>query len=77
LINGTLTREEEWFCFGFGAFLQFIDDIQDIKEDIEGNLVTMFTNAAIDGRLEEFTNKSNIQQLCNYDMSIFKKTFEG
>ncbi len=73
LINGTLTREEEWFCFGFGAFLQFIDDIQDIKEDIEGNLVTMFTNAAIDGRLEEFTNKT--VTFSNYvinDMSIFK-----
>lgn len=73
LINGTLTREEEWFCFGFGAFLQFIDDIQDIKEDIESNLATMFTNAAIDGRLEEFTNKT--VTFSNYvinDMNIFK-----
>ncbi len=73
LINGTLTREQEWFCFGFGAFLQFIDDIQDINEDMDGNLVTMFTNAANNGRLEEYTNKT--MTFSNYvinDMGIFK-----
>ncbi len=72
LINGALTREQEWFCFGFGAFLQFIDDIQDINEDMDGNLVTMFTNAANNGRLEEYTNKTIT--FSNYvinDMEIF------
>lgn len=73
LINGTLTRDEEWFCFGFGAFLQFIDDIQDINEDMENNLVTMFTNAACNGKLEEFTNKTmSFSNNVIDDMNIFK-----
>jgi hypothetical protein len=58
LIKGELTREEEWFCFGFGAFLQFVDDIQDIQEDIDGKLETLFTRASHTGRLEEYTNRT-------------------
>ena len=58
LINGKLTAKQEWFCFGFGTLLQFVDDIQDIKEDIDGQLVTMFTSASKTSRLEEFTNRS-------------------
>ncbi len=58
LINGELTKEEEWFCFGFGTFLQFIDDIQDLKEDIDGDLETIFTYSAKTGNLEEFTNRT-------------------
>jgi hypothetical protein len=58
LIKGKLTSEEEWFCFGFGAFLQFVDDIQDIQEDIDGRLETLFTRATQTGKLEEFTNRT-------------------
>jgi hypothetical protein len=58
LIKGNMTREQEWFCFGFGAFLQFIDDIQDMKEDSEGKLETLFTRASVAGQLEEFTNRT-------------------
>lgn len=58
LIKGELTKEQEWFCFGFGTFLQFIDDIQDIQEDIDGHLETLFTRGSKTGRLEEFTNRT-------------------
>jgi len=58
LIKGNLTREQEWFCFGFGAFLQFIDDIQDLKEDSDGELETLFTRASVTRQLEEFTNRT-------------------
>ena len=58
LIKGELTKEQEWFCFGFGTFLQFIDDIQDIQEDMDGRLETLFTRASQTGRLEEFTNRT-------------------
>lgn len=58
LIKGELTNEQEWFCFGFGTFLQFIDDIQDIQEDIDGHLETLFTRGVKTGRLEEFTNRT-------------------
>ncbi len=72
LINGSLTREQEWFCFGFGTFLQFVDDIQDIEEDIEGQLETMFTNATYNGKLEEFTNRTfSFSNVVMNDMSPF------
>lgn len=58
LIKGKMTKEEEWFCFGFGTFLQFVDDIQDIQEDIDGKLETLFTRAIHTGRLEEYTNRT-------------------
>jgi hypothetical protein len=58
LIKGNMTPEQEWFCFGFGTFLQFIDDIQDIKEDYDGNLETLFTRGSMTNRLEEFTNRT-------------------
>lgn len=58
LINGTLTYEQEKFCFGFGAFLQFVDDIQDVTEDSDGELTTLFTYAARQKTLEAYVNKS-------------------
>jgi len=58
LINGELTHEQEMFCFGFGTFLQFVDDIQDIDEDMEGKLETLFTFASTTGQLNEFTNRT-------------------
>ena len=72
LINGELTKEEEWFCFGFGTFLQFIDDIQDMKEDIDGDLETIFTYSAKTGNLEEFTNRTlSFSNEVMADMSCF------
>ncbi len=70
LIKGNLSKEEEWFCFGFGTFLQFVDDIQDLQEDIDGSLETIFTYGAKTGRLEEFTNRSisfSNMVMCNLD----------
>jgi len=58
LIKGNMTPEQEWFCFGFGTFLQFVDDIQDLKEDYEGKLETLFTRASVTNRLEEYTNRT-------------------
>jgi len=58
LIKGEMTKEQEWFCFGFGTLLQFVDDIQDIREDIDGNLETLFSKASMTGRLEEYTNRA-------------------
>ena len=72
LISGELTKEVEWFCFGFGTFLQFIDDIQDMKEDIDGDLETIFTYSAKTGNLEEFTNRTlSFSNEVMADMSCF------
>lgn len=44
LINGTLNDGEFEFCFGFGAFLQFLDDLQDVKTDKLDDHCTIFTS---------------------------------
>lgn len=58
LINGTLTEEEERFMFQFGTWLQFVDDIQDINDDINEEICTAFTQAAKEGNLTLFTDRS-------------------
>lgn len=43
LVAGHLTKEQEDFLFGYGAYLQLLDDIQDVKEDRDAGLKTIFT----------------------------------
>ncbi len=58
LLNGTLTPEQEEFCFNFGVLLQFVDDIQDLQEDIADKLETIFTCAAKEGELSSYINRT-------------------
>ena len=57
LVKGELTQQEASFMFGYGVFLQFIDDLQDIREDIVNQHETIFTKAVSEERLEEVTNR--------------------
>ena len=34
LVAGKLSKDQEYFLFGYGAYLQLLDDIQDVEEDI-------------------------------------------
>ncbi len=43
LVSGVLTREEERALFGYGIYLQVLDDIQDIAEDTEAGMRTLFS----------------------------------
>lgn len=43
LVAGNLKEKEADFCFGFGAFLQFADDIQDMIVDKENDHATIFS----------------------------------
>lgn len=67
LISGRLTKEQESFCFGFGTYLQFVDDIQDLVEDSKGELETPFTNALKTNNIEEYVNRTI--SFCNSVMS--------
>ncbi|MDA3930181.1 MAG: class 1 isoprenoid biosynthesis enzyme [Prolixibacteraceae bacterium] len=58
LLVGELTQEQERFCFGFGAFLQLVDDIQDIDEDKSEGLETIFTAQIQEGYLDEIVNRA-------------------
>lgn len=57
LIHGFLTPEQESFCFDFGVLLQFVDDIQDLQEDIDDKIETIFTYLAHNGLLDCYINK--------------------
>ncbi len=57
LAKGRLTPAETEFAFGYGVFLQFIDDLQDVKEDFAGGSESLFTIAANEGKLDSFTNR--------------------
>lgn len=52
LVAGTLTQEEESFFFGYGVFLQLLDDLQDVSEDLAAGHETLFTLAARHGWLD-------------------------
>jgi hypothetical protein len=46
LAAGHLAPAEAEFLFGFGAFLQLMDDLEDVLEDKEAGLRTVFSRAA-------------------------------
>lgn len=43
LVKGELTNEEMNFAFGYGSFLQLLDDLQDAKADRENKHQTIFS----------------------------------
>jgi hypothetical protein len=44
---------EERFAFGYGVFLQLLDDLQDVEADLAAGHETLFTRAARRGPLDE------------------------
>ncbi|MEN8116881.1 MAG: hypothetical protein ABFS16_07875 [Bacteroidota bacterium] len=57
LVAGKLTREQVQALFGYGIYLQLLDDIQDVKEDSEAYTKTMFS-CLPDQDLGVFVNKT-------------------
>jgi len=52
---GEATEEQERFAFGYGVFLQLLDDLQDVTTDREAGHHTLFTLAAEAGTLDSLT----------------------
>jgi len=52
-----LDASEEDFCFGYGVFLQLLDDLQDVPEDSAAGHQTLFTLAATTGDLDGITSR--------------------
>jgi hypothetical protein len=52
LVAGTLTPQQSEFLFGWGALMQLLDDLQDVAEDSQAGLMTVFSKSARRGRLE-------------------------
>ena len=53
LVSGRATLAEERFAFGYGVFLQLLDDLQDVEEDLAAGHQTLFTRPAQAGPLDE------------------------
>jgi len=58
LIAGKLTEEQEEFMFGYGAYLQLVDDLQDVREDKSAGLLTVFTRNNGTMPLDAVANKT-------------------
>jgi hypothetical protein len=52
LVAGRATPSEERFAFGYGVFLQLLDDLQDVEADLLAGHETVFTRAAGRGPLD-------------------------
>ena len=53
LVAGEVRPDDERFAFGYGTFLQLLDDLQDVAADLEAGHQTIFTRAARRGVLDE------------------------
>ncbi len=55
LVAGELSSDQEYFLFGYGAYLQLLDDIQDVDEDSNAGLKTVFSknNELLDIKLNK------------------------
>lgn len=58
LVAGKLTCEQERALFGYGIYLQLLDDIQDVKEDAQANTKTMFSCLEGTPDLSAFVNRT-------------------
>ncbi|MBD3374516.1 hypothetical protein GF406_05705 [candidate division KSB1 bacterium] len=43
LVKGELSAEQIRFLYGYGAYLQFVDDLRDLQHDHQANQLTIFT----------------------------------
>ncbi|SCY42593.1 hypothetical protein [Alkaliphilus peptidifermentans] len=57
LVKGQLSKKEAKFLFGYGVFLQIIDDLQDMKADYENQHSTIFSQLVNKFTLDKLTNK--------------------
>lgn len=58
LVAGKLTEAQRYFLYGYGAYLQLLDDIQDVEEDHAAGLSTVFSESVFRAHLDEKLNKT-------------------
>ena len=56
LVTGELNDKYKEFFFGYGVLLQLCDDLQDAKEDLKNNHMTMISQMATKHPLDNITN---------------------
>jgi len=58
LVAGSLSEPQRKFLFGYGAYLQLLDDLQDVQEDCDTGLLTVFSRASKHFPLDTLTNRT-------------------
>jgi len=58
LVAGDLSEPQAEFMFGFGAFLQLVDDLQDVQGDGRDGLLTVFSQSARRWSLDAITSRT-------------------
>jgi len=82
LIAGDLTESQKLFLFGYGAYLQLVDDLQDVNDDYYVGLTTNFTQTATKNHLDAVCNQTyhfgNIVLSCcnSFDMEQMNSVIE-
>ncbi|HXY38202.1 MAG TPA: hypothetical protein VEQ10_00945 [Vicinamibacteria bacterium] len=61
LVAPSVGEAEAAFAFGYGVFLQMLDDLQDVRADTEKGHATLFSTAAAQGLLD-----SLVGRLCRF-----------
>lgn len=56
LILGSLNPEQEEFLYYYGAYLQLLDDLQDVGDDFNESLMTFFSASAQNQKLDGYAN---------------------
>jgi hypothetical protein len=58
LVAGQLTDAQAEFMFGYGAFTQLMDDLEDVQSDLASGSLTLFTQQTGRGPLDGLTNSA-------------------
>jgi hypothetical protein len=58
LVAGSLDEDQASCAFGWGAFVQLVDDLQDVEEDARDGLQTVFSQSAGHWTLDAITNRA-------------------
>ncbi len=89
LILGNLGEEQKKFLYDHGAYLQILDDLQDVQDDTRQGLLTCFSAAAKESTIDDYTSKTfwlgkkildSIENLSHSNKTVFltlmKKSIE-
>lgn len=82
LVAGSLTEGQAKYLFGYGAYTQLMDDLEDVTEDLEANRLTIFSQTAPYRKLDHLTNRlihfgrAVLADLDVFDTETAKSLFE-
>jgi hypothetical protein len=57
LVAGNLDPKQRLFCFYYGAFTQFMDDLEDVEKDRQDGIMTIFSQTARSWPLDAVTSQ--------------------